>query len=573
MDLKQQRIHNVILKRELADIVVKNGKIVNVFTQDIVEADIAIVDGVIVAIGSYEGKTTINANGYFITPGLMDGHVHIESAMVKPSEFANVVLPHGVTTIIADPHEIANVNGLAGIDFMLEDASDLPLDILYKMPSCVPATSFENSGAILRAKDLKDYYHHPKVVGLGEVMDYPSVANGDADMFQKLADAKEMNKHIDGHAAGLGIEALNLYTYLGIETDHEAINEEEILQRLQLGMYTMLRQGSAAKDLIHLLPAINEKNFRRALFVTDDRHLDELKDEGSIDHAIRLAISKGLDPVMAITMATLNVAECFKLNTKGAIAPGYEATFLFVKDLTTFDIDSVYVNGELVAKDGEMTKVIVKDTPIPNEIKQSVHLKEITSSDLQLETTSNINVIEIIPNKIVTGAGNYTVEASSNFESDLTQDLLKIACINRHKDYDSIGLGIVKGFNIKNGAIAQTIAHDSHHLIVTGTSDKNMLVAIDYIRENQGGMVVVSDEKVIAHLPLSISGLMSEEKSEYVFKQIKEINAALESIGCSMDFNPLVTLSFLALPVIPSLKITDEGLFDVVAFQPTTVNR
>jgi len=441
------------------------------------------------------------------------------------------------------------------------------------MPSCVPATSLENSGAVLKAKDLKDYYTNPKVIGLGEVMDYPSVANGEADMLQKLEDTKQFHKHIDGHAAGFNFEALNLYSYLGISTDHEAINEMEVKQRLQLGMYTMLREGSAAKDLVHLLPAINEKNFKRALFVTDDRHLDELKEQGSIDYAVRLSIENGLDPLMAITMATLNVAECFNLKTKGALAPGYEATFLLVKDLTKFEIESVYVHGELVAKNGQMVSPIVKDTPIPLQIKESVHLKDIHLSDLQLQTTDEVKVIEIIPNKIVTASTTHSLQATDNFESDVTNDLLKIACINRHKNYDSIGLGIVKGFGIQNGAIAQTIAHDSHHLIVTGSSDKNMLVAIDYVKQNQGGMVVVQDEKVIAHLPLSISGLMSDQSSEYVYEQIKAINEALVSIGCSMEFNPLVTLSFLALPVIPSLKITDEGLFDVNEFKHTSVNK
>ncbi|TCJ03537.1 adenine deaminase [Cytobacillus praedii] len=564
----------VAAKRAPADLVIKNAKIVNVFTREIIEDDLAIVDGFFAGIGQFEGSKTIDVVGNYIVPGFIDGHVHIESAMVTPSEFANVVLPHGVTTIIADPHEIANVSGTNGIEYMLNASEGIPLDVLIKLPSCVPATPFENAGATLDFSDLAPYYNHPRVIGLGEVMDYPSVMQNDENMLYKLNDAHTKDKHIDGHAAGIDGDGINVYMAAGIRTDHECVTAEEALERLRKGMYVMLREGSAAKDLITLLKAVNENNARRCLFVTDDKHLDELIDQGSIDYNIKLAINAGLDPLLAIQMATLNAAECFGLKTKGAIAPGYEADFLVVKDLHTIEIDQVYKSGKLVAKNGKATNsAVLKIAPEPLII-DSVKIRPLSREQLQINIPhgSLANIIEILPNMIVTKHLVEKVDSHEGlFQYNLENDLLKIAVIERHKLTGNIGLGIIKGLGIKNGAIASTIAHDSHNIVAAGSSDRDLLKAITFISEMRGGLSVVQNGEILASLQLSIAGLMSDMGSREIYEHLKDLNQALIKIGCTLAFNPFITLSFLALPVIPELKITDLGLFDVKTFRHINV--
>jgi adenine deaminase len=561
---------DVAAKRAPADLVIKNAKIVNVFTREITEDNIAIVDGYFAGIGSFEGCETIDVNGKYVVPGFIDGHVHIESAMVTPSEFANVVLPHGVTTIIADPHEIANVSGTEGIEYMLNSSEGIPLDVYVMLPSCVPATPFENAGATLDYKDLAPFYDHPRVIGLGEVMDYPSVMQNEKNMLDKLSDAHLKNKHIDGHAAGIKGDGINVYMAAGIRTDHECVSANEALERMRKGMYVMLREGSAAKDLLSLLKAVNETNARRCLFVTDDKHLDELIDEGSIDHNIKLAINEGLDPLLAIQMATLNAAECFGLKTKGAIAPGYEADFLILNDLHSVEINRVYKSGKLVAKNGKVTNSpISKITPAPSII-DSVKIKSLSIEQLQIKIAkeSNANIIKILPNMIVTKHHVEKVESNEGlFQYSLEKDLLKIAVLERHKMTGNIGLGIIKGLGVKNGAIASTVAHDSHNIVAAGSSDEDLLKAITCTSEMKGGLTVVQNGELLATLPLPIAGLMSDMQSNNIYEQLKEINGALLKIGCTMTFNPFITLSFLALPVIPELKITDLGLFDVKTFQ------
>ncbi|HET7579350.1 MAG TPA: adenine deaminase [Bacillales bacterium] len=551
-----------------ADLVVKNGKIVDVLNQEIISADLAITDGVIVGIGDYEGETIIDAEDRFIAPGLIDGHVHIESAMIPPSEFAKVVVPHGVTTVIADPHEIANVSGADGIQYMLDDSEGLPLNVLIALPSCVPATPFENAGASLDAEQLKPFYNHERVIGLGEVMDFPSVRNGDNTMMEKLLDAENAGKSIDGHAAGLSAEDLNIYMTSGIRTDHEATTAEEARERLKRGMYLMIREGSVAKDLDALIGVVNEKNARRCLFVTDDKHLDDLMEEGSIDHNIRLAIQRGVDPILAIQMATLNTAECFGLKRKGLLAPGYYADFLLLDDLDTFTINSVYSKGKLVAEKrsylGENNS-----TSVPNHLKNSVNLGEIHNDQLQIKMKGpEAHIIKITPNSLVTEHEISKVEVvEGNFQPSTENDLLKLAVIERHHRTGNIGLGIVKGFGLETGAIATTIAHDSHNLVVTGTNDEDMLTAIHKIKDIHGGIAVAKNGKILAAMPLSIAGLMSDENAEAVKEQLKILNESLSSLGFDSDFNPFLTLSFLALPVIPQIKLTDLGLFDVQAFR------
>lgn len=559
----------VAAKRAPADVVIKNAKIVNVFTREILENDIAIVDGFFAGIGQFEGHETIDAGGKYIIPGFIDGHVHIESAMVTPAEFANVVLPHGVTTIIADPHEIANVSGTKGIEYMLDASENIPLEVLIKLPSCVPATPFENAGASLEYTNLAPFYSHPRVIGLGEVMDYPSVMQNDESMLHKLIDAHSKDKHIDGHASGLDRDEINVYMAAGIRTDHECVTADEALARLRKGMYVMLREGSAAKDLITLLKAVNENNARRCLFVTDDKHLDELIDQGSIDYNIKLAINEGLDPILAIQMATLNAAECFGLKTKGAIAPGYEADFMIVKDLHLIEIDQVYKSGKLVAQNGKVINPWVSKIVPPSSIIDSVNIKPLSSEQLQIEIANGrqANIIEIVPNMIVTKHLVEEVDSHKGlFQYNLEKDLLKIAVLERHKMTGNIGLGIIKGLGIKNGAIASTVAHDSHNIVAAGSSDEDLLEAIAHTSEMKGGLVVVQNGELLSSLPLPIAGLMSTMRSIEIYDRLKEINQALIKIGCTFEFNPFITLSFLALPVIPELKITDLGLFDVKTF-------
>ena len=558
---------SVSAKKTPADLVVKNGMIVNVFTGELMSGDIAIVDGVIAGIGSYEGAKTIDANNKIIVPGLIDGHVHIESSLLTPKEFSKIVLQHGVTSVVTDPHEIANVAGVNGIQFMIDEATRLPMDIYVMLSSCVPATKFENNGALLNAEELSPFLSAPEVLGLAEVMDFASVKNGDSFMMDKIAMVQESNGLIDGHAAGLTKEELNIYMAAGIRTDHESINAKEAKDRLDMGMYLMIREGTVAKDLMALLPAVTAKNSRRCLFVTDDKLIDDLLEEGSIDHIIRLAIQNGLDPITAIQMGTLNTAECFNLNHLGAIAPGYQADFLILDDLETVSIKQVFKKGVCISDNGKLNESLFK-----NEIGKGlkgpelarINVQELTVEALLIPLTDSIcNVIEIIPNSLVTNhlKEEVTIEEGC-FVPSIQKDQLKIAVIERHNGMNHIGLGLVKGFRLKKGAIATTVAHDSHNIVVVGTSDQEMLKAVKQVIETNGGLAVVEGEEVLASLALPVAGLMTEMEYPVVNEQLKALNQAVSTIGESINFNPLLTLSFLTLPVIPKLKITDLGLFD-----------
>lgn len=558
---------SVSAKKTPADLVVKNGMIVNVFTGELMSGDIAIVDGVIAGIGSYEGAKTIDANNKIIVPGLIDGHVHIESSLLTPKEFSKIVLQHGVTSVVTDPHEIANVAGVNGIQFMIDEATRLPMDIYVMLSSCVPATKFENNGALLNAEELSPFLSAPEVLGLAEVMDFASVKNGDSFMMDKIAMVQGSNGLIDGHAAGLTKEELNIYMAAGIRTDHESINAKEAKDRLDMGMYLMIREGTVAKDLMALLPAVTAKNSRRCLFVTDDKLIDDLLEEGSIDHIIRLAIQNGLDPITAIQMGTLNTAECFNLNHLGAIAPGYQADFLILDDLETVSIKQVFKKGVCISDNGKLNESLFK-----NEIGKGlkgpelarINVQELTVEALLIPLTDSIcNVIEIIPNSLVTNhlKEEVTIEEAC-FVPSIQKDQLKIAVIERHNGMNHIGLGLVKGFRLKQGAIATTVAHDSHNIVVVGTSDQEMLKAVKQVIETNGGLAVVEGEEVLASLALPVAGLMTEMEYPVVNEQLKALNQAVSTIGESINFNPFLTLSFLTLPVIPKLKITDLGLFD-----------
>ncbi|EHI98398.1 Adenine deaminase [Clostridium sp. DL-VIII] len=561
-----------VAKKEIkAEVVIKNGKIVNVFTGSITEGDVAIVDGYIAGIGEYEGEEIIDAHGRFIVPGFIDGHMHIESTMLTPNELSKVLIKHGVTTVMADPHEIANVAGTEGINFMLNASEKLPIDVFVMLPSCVPVTPFESSGARLDADDLEPFYSHPRVLGLAEVMDFPSVANLNEEMLKKLINTNINGGIVDGHAAGLSKEELNIYASAGIYADHECANVQDAKDRLELGMYLMIREGTAAKDLKSLLPVITPINSRRCMLVTDDKLLDDLIDEGSVDHNVRLAIKEGLDPITAIQMATINAAEFFGLRSLGAIAPGYQADLLIVDDLHNILVNKVIKRGKCIVENGEVNDAIINGSENNKELASKlpvINMKELRKNDLEIQLSSELcNVIEIVPNSLMTYHKIEKADINNGyFSTSILKDQLKIAVIERHHSTGNIGLGIVKGFGIKSGAIATTVAHDSHNIVVIGTSDEEMLLAVDHIKKMNGGIAIVSGKEVVASLPLAIGGLMSENGYLKVKEELYDLNKALNRIGFEKEFNPFLTLSFLTLPVIPEIKLTDKGLFEFKTF-------
>ncbi|WLD93815.1 adenine deaminase [Alkalihalobacillus sp. AL-G] len=568
-DTLKKRI-TVANKQEPADIVVKNGRIIDVFNLEIITGDVAIVDGMFIGIGDFEGNQVIDAKNRYVCPGFIDGHVHIESSMATPVEFAKVVLPHGVMTVITDPHEIGNVSGENGIDFMLENSENIPLDVRVMLPSCVPATSVENSGAELNADDLKPFFKHRRVLGLAEVMDYPSLQNAQDSIVDKIAMSLRYSDRIDGHLAGLDRNAINVYRSAGIISDHECNTVSDALERLRRGMYLLIREGSVAKDLKSLIKVVTPNNARRCLFCTDDKHLDDLIEEGSIDHNVRLAIKYGIEPFLAIQMASLNAAECYGLKHKGAIAPGYEADFLLLDDLESIKISEVYKSGELVAENGEYVSDPLAIEELKPELCSTVHVPELNENDLQIPIgeTDQAYIIEIIPNNLTTNKGIETVKVENGyFIPSVERDQLKLAVFERHNNTGNIGLGVVKGFGIKEGAIATTIAHDSHNIVATGTNDSDILKAVNVLKEMHGGLAIIKEGEVIASLSLTIAGLMSDQDFQTVNLGLTQLKQALSKLGFTGEFNPFLTLSFLTLPVIPALKLTDLGLFDVKSFQ------
>lgn len=571
MDKKLARRIAVAAGRELADLVIKNGKIIDVFNGEIMEADVAIADGYIAGIGSFAGENVIDAKGSYLSPGLIDGHVHVESSMVTPNEFAKVLLMHGVTTAITDPHEIANVSGLEGIQYMLDQSDDLPLDLFVMLPSCVPATDFEFAGAKLTMKDLKPFLTHPRVLGLAEVMNFPAVKNGEDTMLEKLHETTAFGKKIDGHAAGLQPDDLNVYMAAGIRTDHECTTPAEAKVRLQKGMYLMIREGTVAKDLKNIIGVVNERNARRCLFVTDDKHLDDLLEEGSIDYNVKLAIESGIEPLTAIQMASLNAAECFGLHDRGAIAPGYKADLLFIENLTDMNIQRVLKDGTEVVANGEyLTDTpATKSTMSSKALSQSVRFFDLTKGDLEIPFTGRYaNIIEVVPNSLVTRhcIKEVQVDETGLFQPSVKADLLKLVLVERHKMTGQIGLGIVKGLGLNSGAIASSVSHDSHNLIICGVNDDDMLLAASELKKRQGGLIIIKNGAILASIDLTVSGLISELPYQDVYKKLQNLNHALNELGVTGEFNPFLTLSFLALPVIPELKLTVQGLFHVGKF-------
>ena len=553
------------------DLVVKNISVVDVFQCSSFICDVAIKNGFIVGLGDYCGNIEIDGTGKFICPGLIDSHAHIESSMLTPNEYYKTALLHGVTSLIADPHEIANVLGQAGIKFMIDSAKNIPFDFYFMLPSCVPSTPFENSGAILNSSDLKDFYSNSKVLGLAEVMDYPSVSNCNNDMINKLYDAISNNSIIDGHGAGLNTHSVNVYSTANIKTDHECATYEQLVDRVRRGIYVLMREGTVAKNLNDLIKGASIFNSRRLCLCTDDKHIDDLAKNGTIDTSIKMCVKGGLAPEIAIQMATLNAAECYKLKNKGAIAPSYIADFVILDNLEEFKINSVYKNGKLVVSNNILIDD-TKDSNFSSVLSNSINLPTLTKDILKIDVKNKsiLNVIELIPNKLESNHLKLDISKlnlNNEFVSLTTNDnLLKIAVIERHKNTGNVGLGVLKGLNLKSGAIATTIAHDSHNLIVCGTNDSDMLFAVQELKNINGGIIIVKDGKVLASVSLEIGGIITARKSNDVISDLNKLHDALKIIAPDITFNPFLTLSFLSLPVIPDIKITDKGLFDVRNF-------
>ena len=560
-----EKIINTARGLKKADLVIKNAKVVNVLSEEIHEADVAIADGVIAGIGKdYHGEKEIDIKGAYLSPSFIDGHVHIESSMLLPREFAKAVVPAGTTTLIIDPHEISNVLGLQGISFMREAIQGLPIDVFMMLPSCVPATPFETSGFDLNSYDLSLLIDKPWVLGIAEMMNFPGVLNLDSNVMAKLKLAQAKGKRIDGHAPCLSDKDLCAYIAAGVASDHECTTPDEAIEKLRKGMYLMIREGSAAKDLRALLPVLKEKNTRKCIFVTDDRHPEDLLEH--INSMVRIAVEAGVPAIKAIQMASLNTAEYFNIPNLGAIAPGYKADFVVLPDLKSFKPDLVFKKGKLVAEKGKLITDITKNE-IP-AVRGSVNVKWIKYEDFKIEARGNtVRAIEVIPHQLITKSVESKIKVVDGFaESNLETDTLKICVIERHRAGGNIGKGFVKGFNLKSGAMASTVAHDSHNMIVIGTNDKDMYTAAVELIKSQGGKIVVNNGEILAHLPLPVAGLISDADFDTVIKKSMQLNSAAKSIGCEID-DPFMAMGFLSLPVIPELKITDKGVFDTVNFE------
>ena len=544
---------------EKAELVIKNANIINVLSEEIHKGDIAICDGIIAGIGeNYEGKKEIDINGAYVCPAFIDGHVHLESSMMLPLEFAKAVVPSGTTTVIIDPHEISNVLGLHGISFMHEAVKNLPLDVYTMLPSCVPATPYETSGFDLNSYDLALLIDSPWVLGIAEMMNYSGLLNLDKNVLAKLDLAKSKGKRIDGHAPFLSGKDLCAYVASGVKSDHECTNPKEAEEKIRLGMYIMIREGTAAKDLDALIPVLKSKNTRKCMFVTDDRHPKDLYVH--INDMVRRAVEGGVDVVKAVQIGSLNTAEYFGLKNQGAVAPGYKADLLILPDLKSFKPDIVIKDGKIAAQNGKLTENF--DNIEKPSVRSSINVRWIEEKDFEIKGSSKfVNTIEVIPHQLVTKASVCEAKFGNGLlNSNINNDVLKIIVMERHRATGNIGKGFVKGFNLKSGAIASTVAHDSHNMIVVGTNDYDMFVAAVELVKMQGGKVVVNNGKIISKLPLPIAGLISDKDFDFVIKHCDDLNRAVKDLGCTLD-DAFMTMGFLSLPVIPELKITDKGLF------------
>jgi adenine deaminase len=553
---------------EPADLLLGNCQVVNVFTGAVRRGNVAVKDGRIAGVGPEYDKAleVYDIAGQYVLPGFIDGHIHIESSLLPMHEFARLALIHGTTTVVADPHEIANVLGVTGVKYMLKASEGLPLDVLLMAPSCVPATNMETSGACVSAKDVAALLKLDRVIGLAEMMNYPGVAFGDEEVLAKLLAAKAVGKPVDGHAPGVVGHLLQAYAAAGVGSDHESVGPHEALDKMAAGLRVMVREGSAAKNLTGLLPILNEHNTRRACFVTDDKHPEGLLHHGYLDATLRKAVSQGMNPVAAVQMVTLNPAEYFGLKDRGAVAPGYAADLVVVGELPRFNVRMVLKNGRPVAQD---RKLLVKLAPVKDKsVTGTVNVKPMTAKSFAIKAEGDLcRVIRLVPDQIITETHRLTPPVQKGMVvADTERDLLKLAVIERHKASGRIGLGLVSGFGLKKGALGTTVAHDSHNIIIVGTNDADMLRAAKELEKMGGGYVAVAGGKVAASLPLPIAGLMSDRPAEEVAENLTTLLHKAQVWGSRLP-NPFITLSFLALPVIPELKLTDKGLVDVSQFK------
>ena len=547
-----------------ADLLLKNARIINTFVGEIEQANVAIYGDTIAGVGDYdEAKDIFDLQGAFLAPGFISGHTHIESSMLHPARYAQAVVPRGTLAVVTDLHEIANVCGSRGIRFVTDLARKLPLDMLFMAPSCVPATNLETSGARISSKEVKRILAHPKIIGLGEMMNFPGVIGGDEEVLKKISAAKGMV--IDGHAPGLAGKELNAYLSAGILSDHESTTLEEGKEKLRRGMYLMIREGSSEKNLDVLLPLVTDSTYKRCFFVVDDRSCSDLLREGDVDAVVRKAISRGLEPVRAIQMATINAAEYFRFHDRGGIGPGYIANLITITDLAKLEIDMVFYKGRVVARQG---KPLFPFPPVTVELRDTVRIKSPTAQSLKIAPAGETySVIRIVPGQIVTKKAVEKIQVVDGAVArDLERDILKLVVVERHKASDNIGVGLVKGFGLKKGALASSVAHDSHNVIAVGADDLDILKAIEEIKRLQGGLVVCANLEILASLPLPIAGLLSPEPLDVVVAQYERVERAAASLG-NLPPAPFAILSFLALPVIPELRLTDLGLVDVAQFK------
>ena len=547
-----------------SDLVLKGGKVINVFSREIIETDVAILDGVIAGIGPYAGNEEIDISGQYVCPGFIDGHFHIESTMLSPSELAKAVVSCGTTSIVADPHEIANVMGINGIQHLLKSSEGLPVDFYFMLPSCVPATHLETSGAVLLAKDLAPLIDNPRIPGLGEMMNYPGVISGLPPVLEKIVAFSSLVK--DGHAPLLSGRLLNAYIGAGIRSDHECTLLNEALEKLRLGMQIMIRQGTQAKNLIDLLPLISESTVGQCSLVTDDLHPHDLLQKGHLNHLIDLCTSHGIDPIMAILMVTLNTARYFGFKELGAIAPGYQADMLILSSLVPVKVNTVLKRGHIVFHQGTLADRFPKTSLIENTAP--MYIRHFDPEVLRIPQMGEfIRVIGLIPDQILTECRVIKAPVQQGVVvSDIEKDIIKIAVFERHRGTGNIGIGMVQGFGLSHGALASSVAHDSHNIICVGCSDSDMYAAVEAVKTMQGGLVAVQDGKILARLPLPVAGLMSDQPLDKVAFGWEKMISAAQDMGCRLK-EPFMALSFLALPVIPVLRITDQGLVDVGRFK------
>lgn len=551
----KQRLIAVAAGREKADLVLKNAKYLNVFSNEFLCGDIAVANGLIAGVGKYDGKTEIDVSGKLVLPGFIDAHIHLESSMVTPAEFAKAVVAHGTTTVITDPHEITNVMGIDGVEYMIQASQNLPIDVHFMMPSCVPATEIDESGAELDCKDIDLYLDNKKVLGLAEMMNYVGVINGDKNVLSKIVTSQAHHKKIDGHAPELSGNDLNAYIAAGVYSDHECSTFENALEKLRKGQFIMIREGTAAHNLKALMPLLTQQYYSRCMFATDDKHPSDLLYGGHIDYIVKQALKNGADPIVALKTATHHAARYFLLNNKGAIASGYLADIVVVDNLEDFNVETVFKRGKLVF-DGEVKDFSAPtvDEKLAEKCFDTFHLDSVTPSSFKVE--GKLGLIGLVGGELLTR------NLGTADKIDVENDILKIACIERHKGTNHIGVGYVKGYSLKSGAVATSVAHDSHNIITVGCNDDDIAVAVNAINDSKGGIAVVENGKIKALLELPIAGLMSDEPLTTVNEKLENAKSSAYELGADKSIDPFMTLSFLSLPVIPSLRITTKGVFD-----------